>query len=82
MATITGWEVDHWPFCMARFLDYYTIIFKEDGAGNVDVYEAYCGTDDVWDATQIIDSLTTINTLIRGLLPPRWQSAWRIYIKH
>lgn len=61
MASILGWKVDNWPFSMVRFLDYYTIILKEDGAKNVDVYEAYCGTDDVWVATKIIDSLTTIN---------------------
>jgi len=61
MAAITGWTVDDWPFCLVKFLDYYTLIFKSDGT-NVDVYEAYCGTDDAWDATEIISDLTTINT--------------------
>jgi hypothetical protein len=61
MAAITGWEVDDWPFCLSKHLDFYTIIFKEDGSNGVDVYEAYCGTDDAWDATQVIDAMTTIN---------------------
>ena len=60
MATITGWTVDDWPFCLVKFLDYYTLIFKSDGT-NVDVYEAYCGTDDAWVATEVISNLTTIN---------------------
>lgn len=60
MAAITGWTVDDWPFCMVKFLDYYTLIFKEDGTNGVDIYEAYCGTDDAWDATKVGD-LGTIN---------------------
>ena len=61
MASIVGWTVDKWPFTMARFLDFYTMIFKEDGSKNVDLYEAYCGTDDEWVATQVIDSISTID---------------------
>jgi len=61
MAAITTWVVDEWPFCMVKFLDFYTLIFKEDGNNNVDVYEAYCGTDDVWDATHVIDIIGVIN---------------------
>ena len=65
MAAITGWTVDDWPFSMAKFLDFYTIIFKEDGSNNIDLYEAYCGTDDVWVATQCIDSMAVINAPTR-----------------
>jgi hypothetical protein len=45
---------------MAKFLDYYTVIFKHQ-SGDVDLYEAYCSTDDVWVATKCVDALTTIN---------------------
>ena len=62
MASIIGWTVDKWPFAMTRFLDFYTMIFKEDGAKGVDLYEAYCDTDDEWVATQVIDGFTTIDT--------------------
>lgn len=61
MVAITGWTVDDWPFCMVKPLDYYTMILKEDGSNGVDLYEAYCGTDDAWVATQVIDNFTSLN---------------------
>lgn len=60
MVAITSWVVDDWPFSMVKFLDYYTMIFNSDGT-NVDLYEAYCGTDDAWVATKIIENISTIN---------------------
>ena len=59
MAAITTWSVSEWPFDMVKFLDYYTIIFRAEPAASsdIDVYEAYCGTDDVWVATKVIDNI-------------------------
>jgi hypothetical protein len=56
MTAITSWLVDDWPFTMAKFLDYYTLLFKSDGT-NVDVYEVYCATTGAWDATKIIENV-------------------------
>jgi hypothetical protein len=61
MTAITGWIVDDWPFCLSKYLDFYTMIFKEDGSNGLDLYEAYCGTNDVWVATQILNAFTTHN---------------------
>jgi hypothetical protein len=61
MVSISGWIADDWPFSIVKFLDYYTIILTHDGSGNVDIHEAYCGTDDVWVSTKCEDTLTTIN---------------------
>jgi len=57
------WEVgDNWPWPQVFFLDYHTIFMAEDAsgsAGDLDIFEAYCSTSNVWTAT----SLTTINAI-------------------
>lgn len=58
---IVGWKVDNWPLSMAKLLDFYTIIFKSDGS-NVDVYEAYCDTDNIWNATKVIENIGAVGT--------------------
>jgi len=50
MASILSWNVDLWPLSLAKFLDYYTIIFRNN-ANKLDILEAYCGTNDIWVAT-------------------------------
>ena len=56
MTSISTWALSNWPFDMVKFLNYYTTILHNDGI-NIDMYEAYCGTDDVWVATECISNL-------------------------
>lgn len=56
MTSIASWTISRWPFDMVKFLRYYTIMMHDDGT-NLDMYEAYCGTDDVWVATEVISNI-------------------------
>jgi hypothetical protein len=63
MTAITGWEIKRWPFDMVKFLNYYTMIMHDSGS-NLDMYEAYCGTDNAWVATKVIENIITGNLAI------------------
>ena len=49
------WSIgDNWPWPQVFFLEYYTLIFAiKDGTTNLYLYEAYCDTSNVWQATEI-----------------------------
>jgi len=72
MTAITSWTVSKWPFDMVKFLNYYTIIMHDDGT-NLDLYEAYCGTDDVWVATECIQNIVAYQPT--QIYPLNWDFA-------
>jgi hypothetical protein len=69
MTAITSWVVTNWPFDMIKFLKYYTIIMHDDGT-NLDMHEAYCGTDNVWVATECISDMVA-----NSIVPLNWDFA-------
>ena len=69
MTAITSWAITNWPFDSIKFLKYYTAILHNDGS-NVDMYEAYCGTDNVWVATECIS-----NIVANSVIPLNWDFA-------
>jgi hypothetical protein len=71
MTAITSWIVSKWPFDMIKFLKYYTIIMHDDGT-NLDMYEAYCGTDNIWAATECISNIVPSNSTV---VPLNWDFA-------
>jgi hypothetical protein len=69
MTAINSWVVNKWPFDMMKFLKYYTVIMHDDGS-NLDMYEAYCGTDNAWVATECIS-----NIVANSVIPLNWDFA-------
>jgi len=49
------WSIgDNWPWPQVFFLEYYTLIFAiKDGTTDLYLYEVYCDTSNVWQATEI-----------------------------
>lgn len=71
MTAISSWLITKWPFDMMQMLKYYTVIMHHDGT-NLDFYEAYCGTDNVWVATECV---ANIQSFASPIVPLNWDFA-------
>jgi len=49
-----NWSVTTWPWPQVVFLEYYTLVFAiKTSTTNLYLYELYCDTSNVWQATEI-----------------------------